>query len=107
MSKRFTARAKGAGRGCSADVGNPLISETRSRQSVGHCRSEQDGPSIDPAQQVELAKRIGSSQSRVAKIEATDPSVSPDLLVRSLIALRATRKDLGRAIASRTPRAAA
>ena len=57
--------------------------------------------------QVELAKRIGSSQSRVAKIEAADPSVSLDLLVRSLIALGATRKDLARAIASPTPRVAA
>jgi hypothetical protein len=37
--------------------------------------------------QVALAKRIKSSQSRVAKMEAGDPSVSIDLLVRSLIAL--------------------
>jgi DNA-binding XRE family transcriptional regulator len=37
--------------------------------------------------QVALAKRIRSSQSRVAKMEAGDPSVSIDLLVRSLIAL--------------------
>ena len=57
--------------------------------------------------QLELAKRIGSSQSRVAKIEAADPSVSLDLLVRSLIALGVTRKDLARVIASPTPRAAA
>ena len=57
--------------------------------------------------QVQMAERIGSSQSRVAKIEAADPSVSLDLLVRSLIALGATRKDLAKVIASRTPRAAA
>ena len=50
---------------------------------------------------------MGSSQSRVAKIGAADPSVSLDLLVRSLIALGATRKDLARAIAFPTPRAAA
>jgi hypothetical protein len=37
--------------------------------------------------QVDVAKRIRSSQSRVAKMEAGDPSVSIDLLVRSLIAL--------------------
>ena len=37
--------------------------------------------------QVAVAKRIRSSQSRVAKMEAGDPSVSIDLLVRSLIAL--------------------
>lgn len=40
--------------------------------------------------QVALAKRIKSSQSRVAKMEAGDPSVSIDLLVRSLIALGET-----------------
>ena len=37
--------------------------------------------------QVAVAKRIRSSQSRVAKMEAGDPSVSLDLLVRSLLAL--------------------
>lgn len=54
--------------------------------------------------QTELAKRIKSSQSRVAKMEAGDPSVSIDLLVRSLLALGATQKDLARLIAP--PRAA-
>ncbi len=57
--------------------------------------------------QVQLAKRIGSSQSRVAKIEVADPSVSLDLLVRALISLGASRKDLARTIASPIPRAAA
>lgn len=37
--------------------------------------------------QVAVAKKICSSQSRVAKMEAGDPSVSIDLLVRSLLAL--------------------
>jgi ribosome-binding protein aMBF1 (putative translation factor) len=37
--------------------------------------------------QVEVAKKLQSSQSRVAKMEAGDPSVSMDLLVRSLLAL--------------------
>jgi DNA-binding XRE family transcriptional regulator len=40
--------------------------------------------------QVALAKKIRSSQSRVAKMEAGDPSVSIDLLVRSLLALGET-----------------
>jgi transcriptional regulator with XRE-family HTH domain len=46
--------------------------------------------------QHELARLIRSSQSRVAKMEAGDPSVSLDLLVRSLLALGATREDLDR-----------
>jgi CO/xanthine dehydrogenase FAD-binding subunit len=49
--------------------------------------------------QVTLAKRLGSSQSRVAKMEAADPSVSLDLLVRALLATGVTRRILGRAIA--------
>ncbi len=48
--------------------------------------------------QVELARLLKSSQSRVAKMEAGDASVSLDLLVRSLIALGATRRDLAQLI---------
>lgn len=50
--------------------------------------------------QVELARRLHSSQSRIAKIEAGDPSVSLDLLTRSLFALGATSRDLARVIAA-------
>ena len=48
--------------------------------------------------QTQLARRIGSSQSRVAKMEASDPSVSLDLLVRSLFNLGATLADVAKAI---------
>lgn len=48
--------------------------------------------------QAALAKRLGSSQSRVAKMEAGDPSVSLDLQVRALLNLGANRRDLARAI---------
>ena len=48
--------------------------------------------------QAELAKRLGSSQSRVAKMEAADPTVTVDLLVRAQLALGATHRDLARAI---------
>ena len=51
--------------------------------------------------QAQLAERIQSSQSRVAKMEAADSSVSLDLLIRSLLALGATRKQLAIAIAGR------
>jgi ribosome-binding protein aMBF1 (putative translation factor) len=47
-----------------------------------------------------VAKRLGSSQSRVAKMEAADPSVSLDLLLRALLALGATRREIARAIAA-------
>lgn len=48
--------------------------------------------------QGELAKQLGSSQSRVAKMEASDPSVTMDLLVRAHLALGATARDLAKAI---------
>jgi ribosome-binding protein aMBF1 (putative translation factor) len=48
--------------------------------------------------QTELAKMVHSSQSRVAKMEGGDPSVSLDLLIRSLLALGVSTRDLARAI---------
>jgi DNA-binding XRE family transcriptional regulator len=48
--------------------------------------------------QAELAKAIESSQSRVAKMETGDPTVSIDLLVKSLLALGVSKKELGRTI---------
>jgi ribosome-binding protein aMBF1 (putative translation factor) len=48
--------------------------------------------------QTELAKAVQSSQSRVAKMEAGDPTVSLDLLVRSLLALGASSRELGQII---------
>jgi len=49
--------------------------------------------------QVELAVLMKSSQSRVAKIEAGDPSVSLDLLVRAVLSAGATKKDVAKALA--------
>lgn len=51
--------------------------------------------------QMELAKRLKSSQSRVAKIEAGDPSVSLDLLIRSLFTLGVTKSDLSKMLVSK------
>jgi len=44
--------------------------------------------------QKELARQIGTSQSRVAKMEAADPGVSLDLLVRGLLAIGMSRQEL-------------
>jgi len=51
--------------------------------------------------QTELARRIDSSQSRVAKMEAGDASVSMELLVKALLALGASRKELAKSIGQR------
>jgi predicted XRE-type DNA-binding protein len=56
--------------------------------------------------QVKLAGLLHSSQSRVAKAEAADDSVSLDLLIRSLFAMGASREDLAEAIAGHEGRAA-
>lgn len=53
-----------------------------------------------------LATRLGSSQSRIAKMEARDESVSLDLLVRALLATGATVLDIADAIAPERARAA-
>lgn len=48
--------------------------------------------------QTALAERIGSSQSRVAKMEAGAPGVSLDLLVQGLLAAGATQRDIALAL---------
>jgi len=52
-----------------------------------HLRSESE-----PA----LAHRLGSSQSRIAKMEAADRSVSLDLIMRSLLTIGATATDIAK-----------
>ena len=51
--------------------------------------------------QQQLAKRVGSSQSRVAKMEVADRSVSMELLVRSLASLGASQTEIGKIIGTR------
>jgi ribosome-binding protein aMBF1 (putative translation factor) len=48
--------------------------------------------------QAHLAEHLSTSQSRVAKMEAADPTVSIDLLIRSLLSMGTTRKELARII---------
>lgn len=50
--------------------------------------------------QARLAEQLGSSQSRVAKVEAADPSVAFDLLIRALLALGADLDDLAEHVAT-------
>jgi Helix-turn-helix len=54
-----------------------------------------------------LAKRLGSSQSRVAKMEAADRTVSLDLLLRGLLVLGATPRDVAKALQRSMTRVAA
>lgn len=50
--------------------------------------------------QAQLAEKIQSSQSRIAKAETGHSSVSLELLVRAMLATGATPKEIGKAIAS-------
>ena len=47
-----------------------------------------------------LANRLETSQSRMARMEAGDPSVSLDLLIRALLTMGLSRKDLAQIIGS-------
>ena len=51
---------------------------------------------------MQVAEKIKSSQSRVAKIERAESSVSLDLIVRSIIALGSSKKEIGRIILAKT-----
>lgn len=53
--------------------------------------------------QIDLAKRMGSSQSRIAKIEAGDPTVSLDLILRALVASGASRSEIQETLVSGYP----
>lgn len=56
--------------------------------------------------QQQLAKLIGSSQSRVAKLETADRSVSMELLIRSLSSMGATRAQIGAVVGTRNVKSA-
>ncbi len=45
--------------------------------------------------QEQLARGIGSSQSRIAKIEGGDPGISIDLMIKALLRLGTSKKQIG------------
>ena len=49
--------------------------------------------------QNELASKIGSNQTKIAKAEDADPSVPIELLLRAMLAIGATPQDIGQIIA--------
>ena len=57
--------------------------------------------------QAAFAERIGSSQSRVAKMETGDPSVTLDLLIRSLVRSGSPLEEVGRVLCEAKPQRAA
>jgi DNA-binding XRE family transcriptional regulator len=65
----------------------PLSQQLRRRHDKSHLTQE------------ELARILKSSQSCIAKMEKGDPSVSVSLLIKSLLALGTTRREIAKAIA--------
>ena len=57
--------------------------------------------------QIQAAERFGSSQSRVAKMEAAHRSVSTDLLLKSLFRLGASPQDVARLLSQKARNRAA
>jgi DNA-binding transcriptional regulator YiaG len=69
-------------------------------------RSLRDRRAAEGLSQTALAKRLSSSQSRVAKMEAGDSTVSIDLLLRALYSLGARPRDVASILARRRGAAA-
>jgi DNA-directed RNA polymerase sigma subunit (sigma70/sigma32) len=51
--------------------------------------------------QVQLAGSLKTSQSRIAKMEAGDASVTIDHLIRAILSLGANRQDIGRILSKK------
>jgi len=68
------------------EIKTALAGELRRRRAAKHLT------------QAEAARVLATSQSRFARMEAGDASVSADLIVIALTSLGATVRDIGRAI---------
>ncbi len=106
-SKQARLQAKGWRFGSAADF-LELTDEEASfvETKLALSNSLRDRRAAQHLSQAALAKRLKSSQSRVAKMEAADPTVSIDLLLRALFALGAKPRDVAVAIQKRRSAAA-
>jgi hypothetical protein len=98
-TKRATLEAHGWRLGTAADFLGLTPEEAAFVQTkLALSQSVRDRRTAQGLSQAALAKRLTSSQSRVAKMEAADPTVSIDLLLRALFALGAKPRDVASAI---------
>lgn len=103
QTKRKKLEAKGWKVGTAADfLELTLEEETFIEMKMSLSQSLKEMRKRKRMSQVAFAKLIKSSQSRVAKMETGSPSVSIDLLIKSLLALGASQKDLAKAISSKS-----
>jgi len=106
-TKRATLEAHGWHLGTAADFLELTPEEAAFVETkLALSQSLHDRRTAQGLSQAALAKRLTSSQSRVAKMEAADPTVSIDLLLRALFALGAKPRDVASAIRKGRPLAA-
>lgn len=97
---------------CAGLRGKPLTPEEEAviEMKLALARALRFSREASKLTQSAVAKKLGSSQSRVAKAKAGDPTVSFDLLMRALLAVGVPRSKLGRIIGTakveRVPRRA-
>ena len=97
--KKARLEAKGWKVGSTAEFLNLLPDESAYLElKLSLSRSLQKQRRRKRMTQHQLAQLLKSSQSRVAKMEAGDASVSLDLLVRSLLALGSSKSTLLRSL---------
>jgi DNA-binding transcriptional regulator YiaG len=103
QTKRKKLEAKGWKVGTAADfLGLTPEEETFIEMKMSLSHSLKELRKRKRLSQDAFAKMIKSSQSRVAKMETGAASVSIDLLIKSLLALGASQKDLAKAISTRS-----
>lgn len=106
-TKRARLEAHGWRVGSAAEFLNPTPEEAAFVETkLALTRSVRERRIAQNVSQSVLAKRLKSSQSRVAKMEAADATVSIDLLLRALFALGAKPRDVATAIQKRATVAA-
>jgi transcriptional regulator with XRE-family HTH domain len=86
--KKLDLLRSGKGETRYLEIKKSLADELRRRRAAKHLT------------QAEVARALATSQSRFARMEAGDASVSIDLLLIGLLALGATPRDIGRILAS-------
>lgn len=98
-TKRAALEVHGWGLGTAAEFPNLTPEEVAFVETkLALSQSVRDRRTASGLSQAALAKRLRSSQSRVAKMEAAEPAVSSDLLLRALFALGATPREVASAI---------
>jgi len=103
QAKRKKLEAKGWKVGSATDfLGLSPEEEALIELKISLSRSLKELRQSKRMSQVTLAKLIKSSQSRVAKMENASASVSIDLIIKSMLALGASQKDLAKAISSKS-----